>query len=322
MRRFQIPNAALVAGLAVLLSGCSGETPTAPSANGGNGNGGGNGSCTVLVSMSATTQYPVVGSGVIVRATVTRSGVPVPDGGSVQYSTDLGLFGENGLNTISKTTSGGVADVTVFSSNAGTAHVKAVFDCANAQINLNFGGVPDTGPFISSLTPTTGSCAGGDAVTILGGRFGSGNVDVFFGGVKGSIMTATANTQITVTTPRSRAEGSGLARDRFSRRQSERRALPGGVVHIRVHPHAGHLLRISPTTGPNDTSTRVSIFGTGFQFPMQVFLTAAGAPQLVEAQVSDIALTTIVFKTHRWPDGPNACQRDARRHRDQRPVGE
>jgi len=63
MRRFQIPCAALVAGLAVLLSGCSGETPTAPSSNGGAGNGSGTGGpCTVLVSMSATTQYPVVGS--------------------------------------------------------------------------------------------------------------------------------------------------------------------------------------------------------------------------------------------------------------------
>ena len=115
MRRFQIPNAALVAGLAVLLSGCSGETPTAPSSGGGGGNGGGGGggSCTALVSMSATTQTPAVGSAAIVRATVTRAGAPVPDGGSVEFTTDLGFFGENGLTTISKTTGGGVADVTV-----------------------------------------------------------------------------------------------------------------------------------------------------------------------------------------------------------------
>ena len=91
----------------------------------------------------------------------------------MQFSTDLGFFDENGLPTISKTTVGGVADVTVILQNGGTAHVKAVFDCANAQINLNFGGVPDTGPFISSLSPTTGSCAGGDTVTIQGGRFGT-----------------------------------------------------------------------------------------------------------------------------------------------------
>jgi hypothetical protein len=56
---------------------------------------------------------------------------------------------------------------------------------------------------------------------------------------------------------------------------------------------------VSPRTGPNDATTRVSIFGTGFQFPMQVFLTGGAncGAQLVEASVSDISLNTIVFKT-------------------------
>jgi hypothetical protein len=204
MRRFQIPCAALVAGLAVLLSGCSGETPTAPAPSSGPG-AGGTGSCTTLVSMSATADNPFVGFGSIVRATVTKAGVPVPDGGSVQFTTDLGgsFFAENGLQTISKTTSGGVADVTVGSANAGTAHVVAVFDCAKAQKDLQFVGVPDTGPFISSFSPTTGSCAGGDLITILGGKFGTGanvNIVVTFGGVPGSLVSAT-NTQITVRSP-------------------------------------------------------------------------------------------------------------------------
>ena len=204
MRRFQIPCAALVAGLAVLLSGCSGETPTAPAPSSGPG-AGGTGSCTTLVSMSATADNPFVGFSSIVRATVTKAGVPVPDGGSVQFTTDLGgsFFAENGLQTISKTTSGGVADVTVGSANAGTAHVVAVFDCAKAQKDLQFVGVPDTGPFISSFSPTTGSCAGGDLITILGGKFGTGanvSIVVTFGGVPGSLVSA-SNTQITVRSP-------------------------------------------------------------------------------------------------------------------------
>ncbi len=393
MRRFQIPSAALVAGLAVLLSGCSGETPTSPSAGGGPGSGSG-GSCTVLVSMSATTQSPFVGSASIVRATVTRAGVPVPDGGSVQFSTDLGVFEENGLPTVSKTTSGGVADVTVFSNNGGTAHVKAIFDCANAQINLNFGGVPDVGPFISSLSPNTGSCAGGDTVTILGGRFGNGTADVFFGGVRGSTKTVT-NTEITVTTPARTLKNPAVAETvdvvvvvgglssppkQFtfacipvgqkifvsSINPTEGKSAGGDLVnilggnfgsniattrvtfcgrpaqitdqadqHVTVTTPASplalevcdvvvtrdlglvsqqsatspqqftyrsvftpHIYSTSPKTGPNDASTRVSIFGTGFQFPMQVFLTGgACGQQLVEAAVSDITLTTIVFKT-------------------------
>src|SRR5664280_709148 len=126
MRRFQFPNAALVAGLAVLLSGCSGETPTAPGTVTPPG-GVPSGSCTTLVSLTATSDNPFAGSGSIVRATVTIAGKPVDDGGSVQFTTSFGIFAENGLNTISKTTIGGVADVTVASQNSGTAQVNAVY---------------------------------------------------------------------------------------------------------------------------------------------------------------------------------------------------
>jgi hypothetical protein len=200
MRRFQFPNAALVAGLAVLLSGCSGETPTAPGSVTPPG-GVPPGSCTTLVSLTATTDAPFAGSGSIVRATVTLNGVPVADGGSVQFTTSLGGFVENGLKAISKTTIGGVADVTVVSSSSGTAQITAVYSCARAQKNLQFQGLPDVGPIITSYSPTNGSCAGGDTVTIQGVRLGNGTgVRVFFGGVEGSV-TAASNTQVKVLTP-------------------------------------------------------------------------------------------------------------------------
>jgi hypothetical protein len=295
MRRFQIPNAALVAGLAVLLSGCSGETPTAPSSNGGNG--GGNGSCTALVSMSATTQSPIVGSTAIVRATVTRSGVPVPDGGSVQYTTDLGFFEENGLNTISKTTVGGVADVTVFSSNSGTAHVKAVFDCANAQINLQFGGVPDTGPFISSLSPTTGSCAGGDVVTILGGRFGNGtNLDVFFGGVRGSIKGAVTDTQITVTTPAHPLKNPAVPETVDVVVVVNKLTSPPFQFTFACIPSELKLFlsSINPTAGSPAGGDTVQIFGGHFGTNIATTqVTFCGAPaQIVAQQDQQITVTT------------------------------
>jgi hypothetical protein len=304
MRRFQIPNAALVAGLAVLLSGCSGETPTAPSLNGGNGNGGGNGSCATVILLSVPTQTVTAA---IVRATVTRSGQTVLDGGSVQFTTDLGFFGENGLNAISKTIVDGFADVTVFSSSPGTAHVNAVFECAARPLNVQFAGPPTVGPFISSVSPTTSSCAGGDTITILGGRF-DGTIEVLFGGVRGSIVGTATATKITVTSPARTLKDPALP-ETVSLVVSANGVLSPAVSFTYVCILTPVIFSISPTTGPNDTSTRVSIFGTGFQFPMQVFL-RGGCTGLVEAQVSDIALTTIVFKTP-VADGPNACLANA-----------
>jgi large repetitive protein len=396
MRRFQIPCAALVAGLAVLLSGCAGETPTAPTPPSGPG-AGSNGPCSTVISLSASTVNPVTASAV--RATVTKAGVPVANG-SVQFTTDLGFFGENGLQTISKTIVDGVADVSVFSS-FGTAHVIAVFDCAKAQLNLQFSGAPTVGPFISSISPTTGSCAGGDTITILGGRF-TGTIDVTFGGVSGSIVSSTA-TQIIVKSPARTLRdpavpetvplvvsaggvlspsvpftfvgidplqkafitslsstggasagndtvtingghfGANIATTRvtFCGRPAQITAQTDQTITVSTPASPAALevcdvvvtrdiglcsqqsatspqqftfslvltpviFSISPVTGPNDATTRVTIFGTGFQFPIQVFLTVGACGGVVEAEVSDILLTTIVFKTP-LANGPNAC---------------
>ncbi len=198
MRRIPFPSAALAAGLAVLLTGCAGETPTSPSGTGGGGNGGS--SCVVAIAMVATSQAPVVGTEVVVRAAVTRSGVAVPDGTSVQITTDLGIFAENLLPTVSKTTVAGAADVTLFSNNPGAAHVKAAYDCATAAITITYSGAPNQGPFVSSFQPQSGSCAGGDTVTLSGGQFGTAIGAVYFGGAPASIVSW-ANTSIVVKTP-------------------------------------------------------------------------------------------------------------------------
>jgi hypothetical protein len=286
----------LVAGLAVFLSGCAGETPTSPAPGPG---GGGNGACTTVISLTASSVNPATAAGV--RATVTKAGVLVADG-SVQFTTDFGFFGENGLQTVSKTIVDGVADVSVFSS-AGTARVTAVLDCARAQLNLQFSGAPTVGPFISSVSPTTGSCAGGDTVTILGGRF-VGTIDVRFGGVSGSIVTATA-TQIVVLTPSHTPRDPNLP-DTVDLVVSAGGVQTAPVPFTFVCVLTPVIFSISPVTGPNDATTRVTIFGSGFQFPIQVFLIDTPCGGVVEAEVADITLTTIVFKTP-LANGPNAC---------------
>jgi hypothetical protein len=201
MRRFLTTPLALLAGLAVLLTACSGESPTAPTPPGG---GGGGGNCNVTITLASTSSSPFAGSAVFVRATVRRDGAPVPDGTSVVFTTDLGFFLETGQPTVSKTTVSGVAEVTLASLSVGAAHVKASVDCATAQLlpAVQFQQTPGNNPFISSIFPTSGSCAGGETVTINGGLFGADAslVRVTFGGKPATIVSV-SNTQIVVKTP-------------------------------------------------------------------------------------------------------------------------
>jgi hypothetical protein len=200
MRRFLTPPVLLLAGLALALTGCSGESPTAPPGAGG---GSGNGNCTVTITLDATSVTPLAGSAVIVRATVKKGGVAVPDGSSVVFTTDYGTFQETGLPSVSKVTTSGFADVTLAATVSGTSHVKAVSDCGSATIAVQFASIPADGPYISSITPLTGSCKGGDTVTINGGRFMTSlNIQprVTFGGAPATILSASASV-ITVLTP-------------------------------------------------------------------------------------------------------------------------
>src|SRR5205807_2709172 len=73
MRRFLTSPIVLLAGLAVLLTGCSGESPTAPNPPGG----GPGGTCNVSITLNATSVTPLAGSFVVVRATVKKNGAAV-----------------------------------------------------------------------------------------------------------------------------------------------------------------------------------------------------------------------------------------------------
>jgi len=199
MRRTLQPLLVATAGLALLLTACSGESPTSPKPP---DNGGGTGACTVTVTLDSTAVTPLAGTAVILRATVRKGGATVPDGTSVTFTTDFGYFLETGLPSVSKVTQNGFADVTLGATASGLAKVKATFECGTAEKSIQYQPVPTNGPFISSITPASGSCAGGDTVTINGGRFGTDaeSVRVTFGGRPATIQTV-SDTRIIVLTP-------------------------------------------------------------------------------------------------------------------------
>lgn len=199
MRRTFQPLLAATAGLGLLLSACSGESPTSPKPP---TDGGGTGACTVTITLDATAVTPMAGTAVILRATVRKGGATVPDGTSVTFTTDFGFFLETGLPSVSKVTQNGFADVTLGATSSGLSKVKATFECGSAEKSIEYQPVPPNGPFVSSIEPTSGTCAGGDTVTINGGRFGASAaaLRVLFGGRPASVQSV-SETRIVVLTP-------------------------------------------------------------------------------------------------------------------------
>jgi hypothetical protein len=195
---------------------------------------------------------------------------------------------------------------------AGTVEVCATFFGGNFRSNCvpftyrggGGGGTcnTDSSFFISSVSPNSGPANGGTVVTIAGGGFPTtpGAAQVNFGGVAAQITAVTA-TAITVSTPQRTLANPAVGETvdvtvtdlgsptlRCARLVGAFSYTPAALDPV--------IYSVSPRTGPNDATTRVSIFGTGFQFPMQVFLTAGncGGQQIEAPIVGSITQTQIV----------------------------
>jgi hypothetical protein len=198
---------------------------------------------------------------------------------------------------------------------AGTVNVCANFFggvapvcMANAFTYRGGAGGPcntDGSIFISSISPNTGPASGGTTVTINGGGFPTttGAASVAFGGVAAQVTAASA-TQITATTPQ-RVLADPTVPETVDvtvtdiGSPTQRCARLSGSFTYTPAALQPSIYSISPVTGPNSSPTRVTIFGTGFQFPEQVFMTggACGVQRIEGSVVSAITLTQIVFDT-------------------------
>lgn len=271
MRRTLQPLLAATAGLSLLIAACSGESPTSPKPPSDGGNSGG--ACTVSITLDATSVTPLAGTAIILRATVRKGGALVPDGTSVLFTTDFGYFLETGLPSVSKVTQNGFADVTLGATSSGLSKVKATFECGTAEKSIEYQPVPANGPFISSINPTSGSCAGGDAVTINGGRFGSSAADVrvLFGGKPATVQSVTDTKLIVLTPARTLAnpqvpEAVDVAIQFFTG------SVPSGNVtaakaftYYCVDPNKRlTLTAVNPNSGSPDGGQQVAITGNNF----------------------------------------------------------
>jgi hypothetical protein len=284
-----------------LMAGCSADSP-GPTSNPNPGGPGG--SSGIVVTLTPLPQSPIQGNCSLITVSVTQNGAPVPAGTSVNLSTTFGTFGQNGLQTISlETTAGGTAATTVCSNNVGPATVtgRVVIGTKTGTgmttVNFQSNGEP-TGPFISvCATPHTGPTTGGTPITISGGGFGTtaANVRVFFrsgGVVHQGIISSVTDSSINVTTPAF----------------PELNGVPATPVEVDVVLNGQTLTSpscftytsssepvvtaILPASGTKIGGTRVTIVGSGFSAPVQVFFGGT-----LEAQVVSVSPDQIIAIT-------------------------
>lgn len=284
-----------------LMAGCSADSP-GPTGNPPPGGGGG-GTNGLLITISATPSNPVQGTCSLVVATATQNGAPVPAGTSITLSSTFGTFSQNGQQTISLVTTNGSVQTAICSNFVGPATITGTVtvggntDHGSTQVTFQSNGIKTT--FISvCANPHTGPVSGGTAITITGGGLGTDGTTVPVIFRSGAIVHQTVGT----------ISGGGTTITTTTPAFPELAGLPATPVEVDVLI-AGQTLSspacftftsdstpvisaILPASGTKVGGTRVTITGSGFSAPVQVFFGGT-----LEAQVVSVSPTQIVAIT-------------------------
>ena len=291
-----------------LFAGCKGESsPTAPPTSTNPGGGGVTPPSGASVTLTVSNANPFVSGTSTVTATVTQNGQPVANGTAVEFTTDFGTFVETGANTALRTTTNGVATITITSPTAGKSTIQAVVNNVARTTSVTFkiqevqpctvtNTCPEPQPTITGVTPAFGSPGGGETVTIAGQNL-KGPVKVFFDFGAGTtpkeaFVVSATESQIVVVTPAVDL-GTGQTKNATivvltqAGTTSEKRVTAPSPFVFQAEVLTPSITTLSPASGPIDGGTRVTIFGDAFQAPVQVFFGSAEA-QVITVQFKQL----------------------------------
>ena len=114
-------------------------------------------------------------------------------------------------------------------------------------------------PTVTSISPTSGTTAGGTSVTITGTGFASG-ASVIFGTTAATNVVVVSSTSITADAP---AHAAGAVNVVVTNTDSQSGTLPSGYTYNSANPPPT-VVSIAPTSGTTAGGTSVTITGTGF----------------------------------------------------------
>ncbi len=223
-----------------------------------------------------------------------------PTSGTTAGGTPVTITG-TGFLTGATVTFGGTSAtaVTVVNSTSITAttpaHASGAVDVVVTNTDIQSGTKtsgytytsPNPAPTVSTIAPTSGTTAGGTAVTITGTGFLAG-ATVSFGGTPATGVTVVNSTSITATTP---AHAAGAVDVVVTNTDSQSGTKTSGYTYTSPNP-APTVSTIAPTSGTTAGGTAVTITGTGFLTGATVSFGGTAATGVTVVNSTSITATT------------------------------
>ncbi len=260
------------------------------------------------ISVGVSPNTVVLGEATTVQVTVvarrTDTNELMAQGSTALLSTTNGLltneagtdFGTTitltfGLNGTAQATLAGVLE---------TATIRAQIEQSLGQATLTVAPPGEVIPFtLVQVSPNFGPPAGGTEVRIEGTGL-SRPVEVIFGGIAVPVLDVTSSVirvqspQIELPTGQNRIVGISVSVN-VGEEDFASGSIGSAYTYTRnTSPVIPKIISVTPSTGPNEGRTRVTIFGEAFGTEVQVFF---GAASLIEASILDLAPTRIVVET-------------------------
>ncbi len=307
LKKSNVVQFVLVMALGLVLGACDADSPTAPTQT-----------PNPPASASATTGFAIsvglnpgsitAGEATTVTVSVsarrTDTNQPVPRGSTAVLTTTNGLLtnaeGTDSGNTVAITFDVNGQAQASLAAVTEDATVRAQIEQSSGQATLSVSEAPTVTPFtLTGVVPSFGPPAGGTEVRIEGTGF-SAPVQVVFGNVIVPAFSVTSST-IKVLSPAielpsgtnqtvSISVSVNVGEEGFASG-----SLSNSFTYTRNQtPVIPKIISVTPTSGPNEGGTRVTIFGEAFGAEVQVFF---GDDSLIEAPIVDVSSTRILVDT-------------------------
>jgi len=190
---------------------------------------------------SGGTSISITGSGFLTGATVSLGGTA---------AANVSVLSGALITAKTATHNAGSVDVIVTNSDTQSGTLSAGFSYTAAS---------NPAPTVTTVTPNSGSSAGGTTVTIGGTGFLPGTT-VTLGGTAATGVTVVSSTSLLVTTP---AHSAGPVNVVVTNGEEQSGALSNGYTYFLTNP-APTVTSITPSAGTSNGGTSINVTGTGF----------------------------------------------------------